>query len=215
MTHIACYKTRSTIWPSKPLSTYTKPSHPQPSCSLHTNTWLIATILNSATYIHLHTHIHGNTPVVGTLFFSLPLTTPRNGSWWYWQHDGTPQQAMKINTHPTTVEHTNVLPVTLVISESQFTFLMEVCFDPIIYFSMIYVIIFVFSISELVFRFLFSQKNSYCGCLVPTSFFCLLLVQEFWVDKCTSSKGFVQQAVSIVKGSLIMSRLFLFLIRSE
>ena len=48
-----------------------------------------------------------------------------------------------------------------------------------------------------------------------TNFSCLLLVQEFWVDKCTLVKSFVQQGVSIVKGSLIMSRLFPFLISSE
>ena len=80
------------------------------------------TIPDSATYIHLHTPIHGNTPIVATLFFSLPLTTLSNGSWWYWQHNGDPQQAMKINTHPTTAQHTNVLPVTLVFSESVYLF---------------------------------------------------------------------------------------------
>ena len=62
---------------------------------------------------------------------------------------------------------------------------------------------------------LFWQKKNYGGCLVPTSFSCLLLVQEFCIDKCTLVKGFVQQGVSIVKGFLIMSRLVLFLIRSE
>ena len=41
----------------------------------------------------------------------------------------TPQQAMKINTHPTTAQHMNMFPVMLVISESLFTFLMDVCFD--------------------------------------------------------------------------------------
>ena len=52
---------------------------------------------------------------------------------------------MKINTHPTTAQHTNMLPVTLVMSESQFTLLlMEVCFDPITYFSMIYATIWYF-----------------------------------------------------------------------
>ena len=45
-------------------------------------------------------------------------------------------------------------------------------------------------------------KKNYSGCLVPTSFFCLLLVQEFCIDKCTLVKGFVQQGVSIVKGFL-------------
>ena len=54
--------------------------------------------------------------------------------------------------------------------------------------------------------FILAKKN-YCGCLVPTSFSCLLLVQEFWVDKCTLVKGFVQQVVSIIDGSL-MSKLF-------
>ena len=96
------------------------------------------TIPNSATYIHLHTPTPGNTSTVVTLFFSLPLTTQCSESWWYWQHDGTPQKAMKINTHPTTAQHTNMLPVMLVISESQFTFLMEVYFDPIIYCTTIY-----------------------------------------------------------------------------
>ena len=102
------------------------------------------TIPKSVTDIHLHTPTHGNTPIIATLFFSLPLTTPRNGSWWYWHHDGTPQQAMKINTQTTTAQHKNMLLVTLVISESQFTILMEVCFDPIIYFSMIYATIWYF-----------------------------------------------------------------------
>ena len=102
------------------------------------------TIPNSATYIHLYTPTHRNTPTVATLFFSLPLITPHNGSWWYWQHDGTPQQALKINTHPTTAQQTNLHPVTLVISESQFTSLMEDCFDQIVYFSMIYTTIWYF-----------------------------------------------------------------------
>ena len=48
--------------------------------------------------------------------------------------DNMMEQAMKINAHLTTSQHTNVLPVPLVISESQFIFLMEVCFDLIIYF---------------------------------------------------------------------------------
>ena len=38
--------------------------------------------------------------------------------------------------------------------------------------------------------FYFSKKN-YCGCLVPTSFSCSLLVQEFLVDKCTLLKACV------------------------
>ena len=60
---------------------------------------------------------------------------------------------MKINTHPTTMQHTNLLPVMLVVSESQFTFLMGVCFDPIIYFSMIYATIWYFLLvnSQLIF----------------------------------------------------------------
>ena len=49
--------------------------------------------------------------------------------------------------------------------------------------------------------------------LVQTSFSCLLLIQEFWVDKSTLVKGFVQQIVRIIKGSLNMTRLFPFLIR--
>ena len=44
--------------------------------------------------------------------------------------------------------------------------------------------------------------------LFPTSFYWLLLVQEFWVEKGTLVKGFVQQGVSNVKCSLIMTRLF-------
>ena len=103
-----------------------------------------STIPNSATYIYLHTSTHRNIPTVASLFFSLPLTTPQNGSWWHWQYDGTARQAVKINTHPTTAQHTNVLPIKLVISESQFTLLMEVCFDPIINFSMIYATIWYF-----------------------------------------------------------------------
>ena len=55
--------------------------------------------------------------------------------------------------HPTTAQHTNVVPVMLVISEFQFTFSMEVCFDPIIYSSMIYATIWSFSLvnSQLIF----------------------------------------------------------------
>ena len=55
--------------------------------------------------------------------------------------------------HPTTAQHTNVVPVMLVISESQFTFSMEVCFDPIIYSSVIYATIWSFSLvnSQLIF----------------------------------------------------------------
>ena len=49
--------------------------------------------------------------------------------------------------------------------------------------------------------------------LVQTSFSCLLLIQQFWVDKSTLVKGFVQQIVRIIKGSLNMTRLFPFLIR--
>ena len=101
-------------------------------------------IPNSATCIHLRPPTSRNITTVATLFFSLPLTTPRSGSWWYWKHDGTPQQAMKINTHAKTAQYTNVLPATLVIWESLLTFLMEVCFDLIIYFSMIYATIWYF-----------------------------------------------------------------------
>ena len=89
------------------------------------------TIPNSATCIHLHTHTKTHPP---KLHYSSPspLTTLPNKPWWYWQHDGTPQHAWKSTHHPTTAQHTNMLPVMLVISESQFNFLMEVCFDPII-----------------------------------------------------------------------------------
>ena len=135
----------STIWSSKPLSTYTKPqSHSQTSCSLHTKTWLITAQFLTQLLTYTYIHPNRNTPTVASLFFSLPLTTPQNGSWWYWQHGGTAPQALKINTRPTTAQHTNVLPVKLVISESQFTLLMEVCFDPIINFSMIYATIWYF-----------------------------------------------------------------------
>ena len=136
---ITCDTMFSIIWPSKPLSTYTKPSQSKPSCSLHTNTWLITT--QFLTQLLTYTYVpptHGNTPTIATLFFFLPLTTPLNWSWWYWQHDGTPQQAMKISIHPATPQHNNMLPVMLVISEFQFTFLLEVSFDPIIYFWIIY-----------------------------------------------------------------------------
>ena len=57
--HTIASDTTPTIWPSKPLSTYTKPSHSQPSCLLHTNTWLTTT--QFLTYIHLHTPTHRNT----------------------------------------------------------------------------------------------------------------------------------------------------------
>ena len=59
---IACDTTLSTIWPSKPLCTYTKLSPSQPSCSFHTNTWLITTQfltkLLKYTYINPHTETH-------------------------------------------------------------------------------------------------------------------------------------------------------------
>ena len=94
---------------------------------------------NTGTHRHLHTPTQANTPTVATLFFSLRLTTSQSWFWWCWQHDKTPQHAMKINTHhPTTAQNTNTLTLMLVISEFQFTFLLEVCSNPIIYFSMIY-----------------------------------------------------------------------------
>ena len=87
------------------------------------------TIPNSAICILLHTPTHGNTPTIATVS-PLPLTTPCYGSWWYWQHDGTLQQAMRINMHPTTAQHTNMLPVYL-FNESLFwsnnIFLNDLC----------------------------------------------------------------------------------------
>ena len=133
---IACDTILSTIWPSKPWSTYKKPSHLQPFTP-HKHMAHHNTIPNSATYIHPHNthtqkHIHPSCTIL--------LPPPNNSTQWILviQHDGTLQQAVKINTHPTTAQRTNVLPVMLVFSESQFTFLMEVYFDPMIYFSMIY-----------------------------------------------------------------------------
>ena len=40
--------------------------------------------------------------------------------------------------HPVTARHTNSLPIMLIILEFLFTFLMEVCLNPIIYFFVIY-----------------------------------------------------------------------------
>ena len=48
---------------------------------------------------YIHPNTQANTPTVATLF-SLPLTTSPNWSQWCWQHDETPQQAMKTNTPP-------------------------------------------------------------------------------------------------------------------
>ena len=59
--------TPSTIWPSKPLSTYTKPSHSQPFCLLHTNTWFTTTqfLTQLLTYTYIHPHIETHS-IVGT-----------------------------------------------------------------------------------------------------------------------------------------------------
>ena len=64
---IASDTTPSTIWPSKPLSTYTKPSHSQPSCLLHTNTWFTTTqfLTQLLTYTYIHPHIETHS-IVGT-----------------------------------------------------------------------------------------------------------------------------------------------------
>ena len=75
---------------------------------------------------------------------------------------------MKINTHPTTTQHTNLLPVMLVVSESQFTFLMGVCFDPIIYFSMIYATIWYFLLVNSQLIFTTSLPIDQHGPLIPT-----------------------------------------------
>ena len=48
--------------------------------------------------------------------------------------------------HITTAQYTKILPITLVISESQFTFLMEVCFDLIFLNDLCHYML--FSISE-------------------------------------------------------------------
>ena len=92
---IVCDTMLSTIWPSKPLSTNTRPSHSQPSCLLHTNTWLITTQHLTQPLTYTYTHPHTNTPTIATLYFYLPLTTLCIGSWLYWQH-----YAMKINLSP-------------------------------------------------------------------------------------------------------------------
>ena len=65
---IASDTTPSTIWPSKPLSTYTKPSHSQLSCLLHTNTWFTTTqfLTQLLTYTYIHPHIETHS-IVGTL----------------------------------------------------------------------------------------------------------------------------------------------------
>ena len=91
-----------------------------------------------------NTNIQGDFQICISVPLSLP--PPNNSTQWILvilKHDGTPQHAIKINTHPRTAQHTNVLPV-MVISESQFTVLMEVCFNPIIYFPMIYATIWYF-----------------------------------------------------------------------
>ena len=88
--------------PIQNLATFTTISFTPHKHMVHYNT-----IPNSTTCIHLHTFTHKKTPTIATLF-SLPLTTPPNGSWWYWQHDGTTQHAMKINTsrnNSTTYQH--------------------------------------------------------------------------------------------------------------
>ena len=65
--HTIASDTTPTIWPSKPLSTYTKPSHSQPSCLLHTNTWLTTTqfLTQLLTYTYIHPHIETHS-IVGT-----------------------------------------------------------------------------------------------------------------------------------------------------
>ena len=87
---------------------------------------------NSATYIQLHTLTHRDTPTVTTLFFS----PPNNSTQWTlvilttWWNSTTSYEDQRSSNNS---RHTNMLPVTLVISESLFTFLMEVYFDPLIF----------------------------------------------------------------------------------
>ena len=78
--HTIASNTTLSIWLSKPLSTYT---------NLATFTTILFTphrhmahhniMLNSATYIHLHTPTNRNTPTIATLFFSL---SPNNSTQW-------------------------------------------------------------------------------------------------------------------------------------
>ena len=65
--HTIASDTTPTIWPSKPLSTYTKPSHSQPSCLLHTNTWFTTTqfLTQLLTYTYIYPHIETHS-IVGT-----------------------------------------------------------------------------------------------------------------------------------------------------
>ena len=75
---IACDTILSTIWPSKPLSTYKKPSHSQPFTP-HKHMAHHNTIPNSATYIHLHNthtqkHIHPS--------YTILLPPPNNSAQW-------------------------------------------------------------------------------------------------------------------------------------
>ena len=72
--HTIASDTTPTIWPSKPLSTYTKPSHSQPSCLLHTNTWLTTTqfLTQLLTYTYIHPHIETHS-IVGTPPLPPPL----------------------------------------------------------------------------------------------------------------------------------------------
>ena len=137
---IASDTTPSSIWLSKPSSTYTKPSHSQPSCSLHTNTWLTKTqlrtqiltsklsYLHTTTYTHTQRHTHRN--------YTILLSPPNNSTQWTlvilttWWNSTTSYEDQRSSNNS---RHTNMLPVTLVISESLFTFLMEVYFDPLIF----------------------------------------------------------------------------------
>ena len=77
--HTIASDTTPTIWPSKPLSTYTKPSHSQLSCLLHTNTWLTTTqfLTQLLTYTYIHPHIETHS-IVGT---HPPPSFCRGGGW--------------------------------------------------------------------------------------------------------------------------------------
>ena len=89
------------------------------------------TIPNTTTPIHLHMYPHKKTHPLWLHYSSpFPLTTPPNWCGWCWQHDGTPQYLMKINTSPndnTTYQHAHFHADYFGISK----FLNEVCLNPI------------------------------------------------------------------------------------
>ena len=55
--------TLSTIWPSKPLSAYTKSNSIQPSCTLCTNIWCLTAKLLGPLPIRIHIHQYGYTNI--------------------------------------------------------------------------------------------------------------------------------------------------------